>query len=82
MDGDLGTNPGSLEFKLAEIFDAAIRWDAILLLDEADVFLQDRDYENLNRNALVSCLPVARFAPCGRGSHSTGARSEIALGVL
>ncbi|KAI0886592.1 uncharacterized protein GGS22DRAFT_198988 [Annulohypoxylon maeteangense] len=52
--GDLGTDPESLEFKLSRIFDLAVRWDAILLLDEADVFLQDRDYENLTRNALVS----------------------------
>ena len=52
--GDLGTNPEHLESKLSRIFDLAKRWDAILLLDEADVFLQDRDYENLTRNALVS----------------------------
>ncbi|KND87220.1 hypothetical protein TOPH_08158 [Tolypocladium ophioglossoides CBS 100239] len=31
-----------------------MKWDAILILDEADIFLQDRDYENLTRNALVS----------------------------
>lgn len=52
--GDLGTNPHELELKLSTIFDYAVRWNAILLLDEADVFLQDRDYENLSRNALVS----------------------------
>lgn len=52
--GDLGTNPDELESKLSTIFDYAVRWNAILLLDEADVFLQDRDYENLRRNALVS----------------------------
>ncbi|KAI1459643.1 hypothetical protein F4805DRAFT_419753 [Annulohypoxylon moriforme] len=52
--GDLGTDPETLEFKLSGIFDLAVHWDAILLLDEADVFLQDRDYENLTRNALVS----------------------------
>ncbi|KAI1412092.1 hypothetical protein F5Y13DRAFT_51031 [Hypoxylon sp. FL1857] len=52
--GDLGTNPETLESKLSRIFDLAVRWDAVLLLDEADVFLQDRDYENLTRNALVS----------------------------
>ncbi|OTA54474.1 P-loop containing nucleoside triphosphate hydrolase protein [Hypoxylon sp. EC38] len=52
--GDLGTNPETLEAKLSRIFDLAVRWDAVLLLDEADVFLQDRDYENLTRNALVS----------------------------
>ncbi|KAI0148459.1 P-loop containing nucleoside triphosphate hydrolase protein [Xylariaceae sp. FL1272] len=52
--GDLGTEPEQLELKLSEIFQSAARWDAILLLDEADIFLQDRDYDNLTRNALVS----------------------------
>ncbi|KAL2872886.1 hypothetical protein SGCOL_011975, partial [Colletotrichum sp. CLE4] len=52
--GDLGTNPETLESKLSSIFDHAVAWDAILLLDEADIFLQDRDYDNLHRNALVS----------------------------
>ncbi|EXF73780.1 hypothetical protein CFIO01_05711 [Colletotrichum fioriniae PJ7] len=52
--GDLGTNPDTLEAKLSTIFDHAVAWDAILLLDEADIFLQDRDYDNLHRNALVS----------------------------
>ncbi|MCJ1463470.1 hypothetical protein MMC07_002077 [Pseudocyphellaria aurata] len=52
--GDIGTNPERLEQRLEEIFDYAVTWGAILLLDEADVFLQDRDYENLQRNALVS----------------------------
>ncbi|KAI0145610.1 hypothetical protein GGR57DRAFT_506803 [Xylariaceae sp. FL1272] len=52
--GDLGTDPEQLEPRLSNIFKLALQWDAILLLDEADVFLQDRDYENLIRNALVS----------------------------
>lgn len=52
--GDVGINPERLEERLEEIFEDAVNWGAILLLDEADVFLQDRDYENLKRNALVS----------------------------
>ena len=56
--GDIGTNPERLEDKLEEIFDYAVTWGAILLLDEADVFLQDRDYENLQRNALVSSKSI------------------------
>ncbi|KAJ4865506.1 ATPase family associated with various cellular activities (AAA) domain-containing protein [Trichoderma breve] len=52
--GDLGTDPEYLEKKLSKIFDYAVSWNAILLLDEADIFLQDRDYDNLQRNALVS----------------------------
>ena len=52
--GDIGTSPAHLESRLEEIFDYAVTWGAILLLDEADVFLQERDYLNLQRNALVS----------------------------
>ena len=52
--GDIGTNAEDLEERLEEIFDYSVTWGAILLLDEADIFLQDRDYTNLKRNALVS----------------------------
>lgn len=54
--GDIGTNPELVEEKLEEIFDYSVTWGAILLLDEADVFLQDRQYEDLQRNALVSSI--------------------------
>ena len=52
--GDIGTDPEGLEERLEEIFDYAVTFSAILLLDEADIFLQDRDYKDLERNALVS----------------------------
>lgn len=52
--GDIGTDPEQLEERLEGIFDYAVTWGAVLLLDEADIFLQDRDFANLERNALVS----------------------------
>ena len=52
--GDLGTDEDDLEKRLSDIFDYAVTWGAILLLDEADIFLQDRDMNSLKRNALVS----------------------------
>ncbi|ODA81303.1 hypothetical protein RJ55_04268 [Drechmeria coniospora] len=52
--GDLGTDPDKLEMRLQETFIHAVHWKAILLLDEADVFLQERDLYDLKRNALVS----------------------------
>ncbi|KAI4289373.1 MAG: hypothetical protein L6R35_001358 [Caloplaca aegaea] len=52
--GEIGTHASRLEERLEEIFDDAVTWGAILVLDEADVFLQERDYEFLERNALVS----------------------------
>lgn len=52
--GDIGTNPEDIENKLHKIFNYAVNWNAVLLLDEADVFLAERNLENLSRNALVS----------------------------
>jgi SpoVK/Ycf46/Vps4 family AAA+-type ATPase len=52
--GDLGTEPWELESNLRRIFKDATTWNAVLLLDEADIFLQMRDYKDINRNALVS----------------------------
>jgi hypothetical protein len=40
--------------RLQAIFRKASRWDAILLLDEADVVLEERSYEDLKRNGIVS----------------------------
>ena len=52
--GDIGINPTVVERNLQEIFNYAVTWNAVLLLDEADVFLAERNLENLSRNALVS----------------------------
>lgn len=52
--GDIGTDPEVVESKLLRIFNYADHWNALLLLDEADVFLAERNLENLSRNALVS----------------------------
>lgn len=52
--GDLGLDPRSVESKLQGILDMCTRWNAILLLDEADVFLEERSLHELERNKLVS----------------------------
>ena len=52
--GDIGTDPHFIEGNLRQIFDYAVKWNAVLLLDEADVFLAERNLEDLSRNALVS----------------------------
>lgn len=52
--GDLGTEPLQLEGRLKEAFSYAVSWKAILLMDEADIFLQERDIHDVKRNALVS----------------------------
>ncbi|KAF2768952.1 P-loop containing nucleoside triphosphate hydrolase protein [Teratosphaeria nubilosa] len=52
--GDLGLDPRHVESKLQGILDMCTRWNAILLLDEADVFLEERSLHELERNKLVS----------------------------
>ena len=52
--GELGTNPRDLEQELTKILDVAHCWGAVLLLDEADVFLEARTPQDIHRNALVS----------------------------
>lgn len=50
--GELGTNLDSVEGNLQKIFNRARRWNAILLFDEADVFLGERG-EDLEKAAIV-----------------------------
>ncbi|THG95113.1 hypothetical protein EW026_g6481 [Hermanssonia centrifuga] len=52
--GDLGTNAGELDVTLQRVFDIATSWKAIVLIDEADVFLEQRSLHDLERNAMVA----------------------------
>ncbi|KAF6834282.1 AAA family ATPase [Colletotrichum musicola] len=53
--GDLGFTPAVVDKSLRDIFRYAHLWNCVLLLDEADVFLTQRERGggNLERNALV-----------------------------
>ncbi|OCK97258.1 uncharacterized protein K441DRAFT_548083 [Cenococcum geophilum 1.58] len=52
--GDLNIDPAYLEQNLALIVKNVHRWSAVLLLDEADIFLIERTLNNIRRNSLVS----------------------------
>ncbi|KAH0563462.1 hypothetical protein GP486_001962 [Trichoglossum hirsutum] len=52
--GELGTTPQQLEDNLCIILHLVHHWNAIFLLDEADVFLGKRSSSDISRNALVS----------------------------
>lgn len=53
--GDVGDNAIDVEANLTENFQLAHRWGCVMLLDEADVFLQSRSASSdLARNAVVS----------------------------
>ncbi|KAH8776082.1 hypothetical protein F5882DRAFT_359889 [Hyaloscypha sp. PMI_1271] len=51
---DLGDDPFELEKNLLRFFKDANSWDAIVLLDEADVYLERRSVSDLKRNSIVS----------------------------
>ena len=51
---DLGETPGDIDNNLKMIFRYGLRWDCVLLLDEADVFLMPRDLTDTARNSIVS----------------------------
>jgi AAA+ superfamily predicted ATPase len=51
--GDLGTHPESMESELDKIKDYVNRWNAIILIDEVDIFVEDREYSDITRNAMV-----------------------------
>ncbi|PHH59923.1 hypothetical protein CDD81_2382 [Ophiocordyceps australis] len=51
---ELGTKPSTVEPALQSALQCCELWNAVLLLDEADIFLQTRDSSSLERNELVS----------------------------
>lgn len=52
--GELSTEVTQLETRLDEIFRLTKRWDAVSLLDEADVLLCKRNSAEMDRNAIVA----------------------------
>lgn len=52
--GDVGTKAEEVEKYLESVLYLGKLWGCVVLLDEADIFLQQRNLEDLQRNALVS----------------------------
>lgn len=52
--GDLGCNPQMIERSLAKALELVSKWNAILLIDECDVFLEARTSHDMTRNQMVS----------------------------
>lgn len=50
---DLGTDPTNVEIRLGNFLRTAEKWDSIVLLDEADIFLEQRGRQDIFRNAMV-----------------------------
>lgn len=61
---DLGMSPSAVEHNLGVVMRRANRWKAILLLDEADVYIRKRGAD-LEQNAIVGAfLRVLEYADC------------------
>lgn len=54
--GELGTDPQSMEKNMRQILDVAQIWNAVILLDEADIFLEKRTTGDILRNAMIGIL--------------------------
>jgi len=55
---DIGTRPEDVEENLTRNFKVARNWNAVLLIDEADVFVANRTIEDLHRSSLVASMPT------------------------
>jgi SpoVK/Ycf46/Vps4 family AAA+-type ATPase len=51
--GEIGTSLKEVEANLQRIFARAKKWNAVLLFDEADIFLSERVASDLERSAIV-----------------------------
>lgn len=54
--GDLGITASEVEKTLGAVLDLCQTWDALVLIDEADIFLEARNSTEIHRNALVCVM--------------------------
>ncbi|KAI9240656.1 MAG: P-loop containing nucleoside triphosphate hydrolase protein [Podila humilis] len=54
--GELGMTPDEMERRLGDVLDLCADWNALVLLDEADVFLEQRSTSDIVRNAMVCVM--------------------------
>ncbi|KAJ6023960.1 hypothetical protein N7540_004757 [Penicillium herquei] len=52
--GELGQDTRSVESRLDSVLKLTEKWDAVLLFDECDVFLQERSVTNMAHNEIVA----------------------------
>lgn len=62
--GELGETAAEVEDSLEMVLELASKWDAILLLDECDMFLEARTAADIRRNRLVSSEFIAFLLSC------------------
>lgn len=67
--GDLGLESHNVETSLNNVLEMCTKWNAVLLLDEADVFLEQRSANDLERNKLVSSQYPALISYIPAANH-------------
>lgn len=89
--GDLGITAKEVEKTLGSVLDLCQTWDALVLIDEADVFLEARTSTELQRNALVcvmlrlleyysGCLFLSSNRPADSIDAAIASRITVMLG--
>lgn len=69
---DIGSDEAVMEINLSSWFKLAEAWGAVMLLDEADVWLERRMVSDLKRNSLVA----------GNSSRSSKTQPLLTLGNI
>ncbi|KAF1848143.1 uncharacterized protein K460DRAFT_364126 [Cucurbitaria berberidis CBS 394.84] len=77
--GDIGTDPEEAEKYLESVLELGTVWDCVVLLDEADVFLEERSLTDLARNALVSGILILTSNRVGTFDQAFKSRIQLAL---
>ena len=54
--GELGTTPDGLEAQLQDLLDLCVPWGALVLIDEAEMLLEQRTKSDIVRNAMVCVM--------------------------
>lgn len=77
--GELGTNAKKLEERLKEILEVACSWNAVVLIDEADIFLERRTENDIQRYDSIDEIHVIQSRSL---SHFRNAMVGIFLRLL
>ena len=74
----MGITASDVEKNFKEFIDLGERWGAVVLMDEADVYLEQRTSENLQRNSLVSglCSLYMRCYFCNESDNNSSLPSH------
>lgn len=64
--GELGETASEVEDSLELVLELASKWNAILLLDECDMFLEARTTADIRRNRLISSKIFPYFCICSK----------------